>query len=165
MGLGAVVPFVINSMFNSYPDEMAQYNYEDFFTDWALSTGIPQAIRSNSETVSDVRGDLQNHFVSDILNMDYMQNNPVAFNKLLELMDRQNLCTGWKPQYPLQFFHCNPDGTVSYQNFVNAYAGLQNNYVLTPDIVSSSIMNGVSTMEHTYGFVVMFANVLAGKYY
>jgi len=165
MGLGAVVPLVINSMFNSYPAEMAQYNYEDFFTDWALSTGIPQAIRNNEETFSDVRGDLQNHYVSDILDMTYMQNNPEAFNKLLELMDRQNLCTGWSPQYPLQFFHCNPDGTVSYQNFVNAYAGLQNSYVLTPDIVSSAAMNGVSTLEHTYGFIVMMTKVLAGCYY
>jgi len=165
MGLGAVVPFVINSMFNSYPDEMAQYNYEDFFTPWALSTGIPQAIRNNTETVSDVRGDLQNHYVTDILNMTYIQNNPEAFDKLMELLDRQNLCTGWSPQYPLQFFHCNPDGTVSYQNFVNAYAGLNNSYVLTPDTISSSIMGGVSTREHVYGFVRMMANVLAGKYY
>jgi len=165
MGLGAVVPFVINSMFNSYPDEMSQYNYEDFFTPWALSTGIPQAIRNNTETVSDVRGDLQNHYVTDILNMDYIEANPEAFELLMELLDRQNLCTGWQPQYPLQFFHCNPDGTVSYQNFVNAYAGLNNSYVLTPDIISSSIMGGVSTREHVYGFVRMMTNVLIGKYY
>lgn len=40
MGLGAVIPLVINSMFNSYPSEVADMNYEDFFTPWALSTGV-----------------------------------------------------------------------------------------------------------------------------
>lgn len=49
MGLGAVIPLVINSMFNSYPSEVADMNYEDFFTPWALSTGVPQHIRANRE--------------------------------------------------------------------------------------------------------------------
>jgi len=165
MGLGAVIPFVINSMFNSYPAEMAQYNYNDFFTTWALSTGIPQAIRSNDESAISMLTQFNGVTLSDILNQDYLDANPAAYAKLMELLDRQNLCNGWKPQYPLQFFHCNPDGIVSYQNFVNAYAGLNNNYVLTPDTPSSSIANGWLMGEHLYGFTVMMANVLAGKYY
>ena len=44
-----LIPTVINSMFNSYPEEMAGINYEDFFTAWALKTGVPQAIRQNKE--------------------------------------------------------------------------------------------------------------------
>ena len=36
-------------MFNSYPEEMAGINYEDFFTAWTLKTGVPQAIRQNKE--------------------------------------------------------------------------------------------------------------------
>jgi len=103
--------------------------------------------------------------LSTILNMTYLQNNPLAYTTLMTMLDRQNLCSGWTPQYPLQFFHCNPDGIVSYQNFVNAYAGLNNRYVLTPDTPSSAIVNGSSMGEHLYGFVVMTANVLAGKYY
>lgn len=165
MGLGSVIPLVINSMFNSYPDEMAQFNYEDFFTPWALSTGVPQAVQTNDENVLDMMIRLNDAKLSDILNMDYVENNPDAYNTLLAMMDRQNLCSGWQPRYPLQFFHCNPDGIVSYNNFVNAYAGLQNSYVLTPDTPSSSIMGGNPLLEHVYGMTVMMTNVLLGKYY
>jgi len=165
MGLGAVIPFVINSMFNSYPAEMAQFNYEDYFTPWALSTGIPQAVRNNTESAITMIAQFNGVTLSTILNMTYLQNNPLAYTTLMTMLDRQNLCSGWTPQYPLQFFHCNPDGIVSYQNFVNAYAGLNNRYVLTPDTPSSAIVNGSSMGEHLYGFVVMTANVLAGKYY
>lgn len=165
MGLGSVIPLVINSMFNSYPDEMALFNYEDFFTPWALSTGVPQAVRNNDESICDMMIRLNNARLSDILNMDYIENNPEAYNTLLAMMDRQNLCSGWQPHYPLQFFHCNPDGIVSYNNFVNAYAGLRNSYVLTPDTPSSSIMGGNPLLEHVYGMTIMMANVLLGKYY
>ncbi|MCQ2344908.1 MAG: alpha/beta hydrolase [Paludibacteraceae bacterium] len=165
MGLGSVVPLVINSMFNSYPDEMGQYNYEDFFTPWALSTGVPQAVRNNDETICDMMIRLNDAKLSDILNMDYVENNPEAYNTLLSMMDRQNLCNGWQPRYPLQFFHCNPDGIVSYNNFVNAYTGLRNSYVLTPDTPSSSIVGGNPLLQHIYGMTVMLSNVLLGKYY
>lgn len=165
MGLGSVIPLVINSMFNSYPTEMASYNYTDFFTPWALSTGVPQAVRNNEETISEMIIQFNNKNLSDILNMTYLQNNPEAYNTLLAMMDRQNLCTGWQPRYPLQFFHCNPDGVVSYQNFVNAYAGLNNSYVLTPETPSSAVMNGAPLLEHVYGMTIMLAHVLSGRYY
>jgi len=165
MGLGSVIPLVINSMFNSYPAEMAKYNYNDFFTSWALSTGVPQAVRKNEENLYQMLIKLNNVKLSKILNMKYIENNPEAYDKLLELMGRQNLCTGWKPQYPLQFFHCDPDGIVSYQNFVNAYGGLKNSYVLKPETPSSSSMGGAALLEHIYGMTVMMTNLLLGKYY
>lgn len=164
MGMGCVIPMVINGMFNSYPNEMGQFNYEDFFTTWALSTGVPQAIRNNNETVCNIL-QFNNVSLSSILNMDYLESNPIAYNTLMAMMDRQNLCRGWQPRYPLQFFHCNPDGIVSFNNFVNAYSGLQNSYVLTPDTPSSSVMCGSPLGEHIYGFTLMMANVLAGRYY
>jgi len=165
MGLGSVIPLVINSMYNSYPDVMGAWKYESFFTDKALSTGVPQAVRRNDENISDMMLKFKDAMLSDILNMDFINANPDAYETLLAMMDRQNLCTGWSPRYPLQFFHCNPDGIVSYDNFVNAYAGLKNSYVLTPDTPSSSSMGGNSLLEHIYGMTVMMANLLSGKYY
>jgi len=80
-------------------------------------------------------------------------------------MDRQNLCKGWQPVYPLQFFHCNPDGIVSYDNFVNAYKGLKNNYVLQPDTPSADSISDYPLVQHIYGMTLMLSNVLNGKYY
>jgi len=165
MGLGSVIPCVINSMFNSYPEEMSGYRYEDFFTPWALSTGVPQAIRDNEETIYDMMVKFNNAMLSEILNMEYISKNPLAYETLMSLMDRQNLCKGWQPVYPLQFFHCNPDGIVSYDNFVNAYKGLKNNYVLQPDTPSADSISDYPLVQHIYGMTLMLSNVLNGKYY
>jgi len=165
MGLGSVVPCVINSMFNSYPEEMSDYRYEDFFTPWALSTGVPQAIKENKETLCDMMLKFNNAMLSDILDMDYLAENEDAYETLLSMMDRQNLCKGWQPVYPLQFFHCNPDGIVSYDNFVNAYKGLKNSFVLHPDTPSADCLSDCPLGQHIYGMTVMLANVLNGKYY
>ena len=158
IALGSVIPTVINSMFNSYPDEMADINYEDFFTTWALSTGVPQAIRENSETVSDMMLKFMNHSLDEILNMDYITNYPEHLNRLLGLMDRQNLCHGWTPKYPLKLLHCHPDGVVPFANYEEAVAGLSNSYVETEVVSVSESLNPL--LQHIYGMLVMINEVL-----
>lgn len=162
IGLGAVIPFVINSMFNSYPAEVADLNYEDFFTPWALSTNLPQMIRNNEEGVLDVMFKFNGKDLDDILNFDYVNNYPDNFNRVLGLMDRQNLCHGWKPQYPLQLLHCNPDGVVPFSNFEEAYEGLNNEYMLEPQVLDIDA-NLSPLLQHMYGMLVMIEKVLAGK--
>ncbi len=164
MGLGAVIPLVINSMFNSYPSEVADMKYEDFFTNWALSTGVPQAIKNNSENVIDMMLKFNGKSLGDILNMAYLEKNPDHLAKLLELMDRQNLCHGWQPQYKLKLLHGNPDGVVPFSNFEEAVEGLNNNYLETKVISNKSILLSEPLLQHINGMVVMLEEILSGKF-
>ena len=160
MGLGAVIPMVINSMFNSYPSEMEGINYEDFFTEWALEQGVPQACRNNDENLIDVMMKFNGATLGEILNLDYIEANPEHLNRLLGLMDRQNLCTGWQPQYRLKLLHCNPDGVVPYANFEEAYENLGNGYMEDPEVVEikTSILDAIG--QHIYGMLVMTTEIL-----
>lgn len=164
MGLGSVVPLVINSMFNSYPSEVADMNYEDFFTEWALSTGVPQAVKNNRENIIDMMLKFNGKSLGDILNMEYITEHPDHLAKLLELMDRQNLCHGWQPQYKLKLLHGDPDGVVPFSNFEEAVGGLSNSYVETKVISNKSILLSDPLLQHINGMVVMLEEILSGKF-
>lgn len=164
MGLGSVIPLVINSMFNSYPSEVTDMRYEDFFTPWALSTGVPQAVKNNSENVIDMMLKFNGKSLGDILNMEYITEHPDHLAKLLELMDRQNLCHGWQPQYKLKLLHGNPDGVVPFSNFEEAVQGLNNNYVETKVISNNSILLTDPLLQHINGMMVMLEEILSGKF-
>ncbi len=163
MGLGAVIPLVINSMFNSYPSEVADMNYEDFFTPWALSTGVPQHIRANKEGIIDVMLKLNGADLGKILNFDYLEANPEHLARLLELMDRQNLCHGWSPEYDLTLFHCNPDGVVPFSNFEQACAGLANEHLSTRVVPLNEKIIGDALLQHITGMLIMIEELLADK--
>lgn len=96
-----------------------------------------------------------------ILNFDYMAKNPEHLNRLLGLMDRQNLCRDWKPQYPLRLLHGNPDAIVPYANFEEAYAGLKNEYMERPIIVKTT-KNAPAIIQHIESMVVMLSDILIG---
>lgn len=157
MALGSVIPTVINSMFNSYPEEMAGINYEDFFTAWALKTGVPQAIRQNKEGILDMIVKWNGASLDQILNFDYLNAHPEHLDRLLQMMDRQNLCKGWMPKYPLKLIHSNPDGVVPFANFEEAYANLKNEYVEEPTIITPTTNNAL--LQHINGMLVMIAEV------
>jgi len=163
LALGSVVPTVINSMFNSYPEEMADINYEDFFTEWALSTGVPQAIHNNDENVIDMMLKFNGKNLDEILNMQYLEDEPEHLNRLLTMMDRQNLCHGWAPQYSLKLLHCNPDGVVPFANFEEAYEGLNNEYMEDPEVVDIKLLSN-PLLIHIYGMLVMVDEVLDGSF-
>jgi len=164
IGLGAVIPFVINSMFNSYPAEMADLNYEDFFTEWALSTKVPQVIKANEENIFDIMLKFAGKNLGDILNMEYLEQNPEHLNRLLNVMDRQNLCKGWQPQYRLKLLHANPDGVVPFANFEEAYANLNNEYMEEPEVLNlNTTLLSSPLLQHMAGMLVMIEEVLAGE--
>lgn len=160
MGLGSVIPLVINSMFNSYPDEMAGINYEDFFTAEALKTGVPQAIRQNREGILDMVVWLNGKNLGQILNIPYIEANPEHLNRLLGLMDRQNLCKGWTPEYKLKLLHCNPDGVVPFSNFEEAVEYLKNDKVETEVVDINTKIISDPLLQHIYGMLVMLAEIM-----
>ncbi|MCF0165302.1 MAG: hypothetical protein HUJ92_08460 [Bacteroidales bacterium] len=164
LGLGSVIPLVINSMFNSYPTEVADLDYEDFFTEWALSTGVPQAIKNNSENVIDMLVKFNGKNLDQILNMEYTEAHPDHLDRLLELMDRQNLCQGWQPEYSLKLLHGNPDGVVPFSNFEEAVAGLSNEKVETKVVDINTEILSNPLLQHVYGMLVMVEEVLAWKF-
>ena len=157
MALGTVIPTVINSMFNSYPAEMAGINYEDYFTSWALKTGVPQAIRQNKENIADMIIKWNGASLDKILNFDYLNAHPEHLDRLLMVMDRQNLCKGWMPKYRLKLIHSNPDGVVPFANFEEAYANLKNSYVEEPTIITPKTSNAL--LQHINGMLVMIEEV------
>ncbi len=164
LGLGSVIPLVINSMFNSYPSEVTDMKYEDFFTKWALSTGVPQAIKNNKENIIDMMLKFNGKSLGDILNMDYITEHPDHLAKLLELMDRQNLCHGWQPEYKLKLLHGNPDGVVPFSNFEEAVEGLSNKNVETKVLNNNSILLTEPLLQHIYGMTVMLEEILSGRF-
>ena len=164
LGLGSVIPLVINSMFNIYPIEVADLDYEDFFTEWALSTGVPQAIKNNSENVIDMLVKFNGKNLDQILNMEYTEAHPDHLDRLLELMDRQNLCQGWQPEYSLKLLHGNPDGVVPFSNFEEAVAGLSNEKVETKVVDINTEILSNPLLQHVYGMLVMVEEVLAWKF-
>ncbi|MCF0175823.1 MAG: hypothetical protein HUJ94_03215 [Bacteroidales bacterium] len=164
LGLGSVIPLVINSMFNSYPSEVADLRYEDFFTEWALSTGVPQAVRNNDENLIDMLVKFNGKNLDQILNMEYTKANPDHLDLLLELMDRQNLCHDWQPQYSLKLLHGNPDGVVPFSNFEEAVAGLSNDKVETKVVDINTNILSSPLLQHVYGMLVMVEEVLAWNF-
>ena len=161
LGLGSVVPLVINSMFNSYPSEVQDINYEDFFTTWALSTGVPQAIRNNDENMIDMLIKFNGKNLDEILNMEYTASHPDHLARLLGLMDRQNLCHGWQPKYPVKLLHSNPDGVVPFSNFEEAVEGLNNEYVETKVLTLNTTILNKPLLQHVYGMLIMVEEVLS----
>ena len=161
LGLGSVVPLVINSMFNSYPSEVQDINYEDFFTTWALSTGVPQAIRNNDENMIDMLIKFNGKNLDEILNMEYTASHPDHLARLLDLMDRQNLCHGWQPKYPVKLLHSNPDGVVPFSNFEEAVEGLNNEYVETKVLTLNTTILNKPLLQHVYGMLIMVEEVLS----
>lgn len=157
LALASVIPTVINSMFNSYPEELKGIKYEDFFTPWALKTGVPQAIRQNKENIADMMLKWSGASLDKILNFDYLNANPEHLDRLLKMMDRQNLCKGWKPQYRLKFLHSNPDGVVPFANFEEAYANLRNGYMDQPTVITPITSNAL--LQHIGGMLVMINEV------
>ena len=164
MGLGAVIPMVINSMFNSYPDEVANINYKDFFTEKCWNTGVPEAIRNNSEDVLDVVVKLNGWKLNEIMDMDYTSQNPEDLQLLISLMDRQNLCKGWSPEYKLKLLHCNPDGVVPFSNFEEAEQYLKNDNVETEVVNINTSLISDPLLQHVYGMMVMLKEVFADEY-
>ena len=160
MGLGSVIPLVINSMFNSYPSEMEGIRYEDFFTAETLKTGVPQAIRANSEGILDMIVKLNGKNLDQILNLPYLEANPEHLERLLGLMDRQNLCKGWKPEYKLHLMHCNPDGVVPFSNFEEAVELLSNDKVTTQVVNINTKLLSEPLLQHIYGMLVMMEQIL-----
>lgn len=160
MGLGSVIPLVINSMFNSYPSEMEGIRYEDFFTAETLKTGVPQAIRANSEGILDMIVKLNGKNLDQILNLPYLEANPEHLERLLDLMDRQNLCKGWKPEYKLHLLHCNPDGVVPFSNFEEAVELLSNDKVTTQVVNINTKLLSEPLLQHIYGMLVMMEQIL-----
>lgn len=163
MGLGAVIPLVINSMFNSYPEELKNLRYEDFFTAEALRTGVPQAIRANREGVIDMMLKLAGWKLNRILNLPYIQNNPDDLELLLSAMDRQNLCKGWKPEYCVKLLHCNPDGVVPFSNFEEAVECLKNENMQTEVVNINTKIIRDPLLQHIYGMLVMLTEILGDK--
>ncbi len=164
MGLGAVIPMVINSMFNSYPEEFSNMNYRDFFTDKCWNTGVPQAIRENREGVLDVVAKLNGWKLGEILNFDYCEKYPENLDLLIRMMDRQNLCKGWKPEYKLKLLHCNPDGVVPFSNFEEAEKYLKNDNVTTEVVNINTSIISEPLLQHVYGMLVMLKEVFADEY-
>ena len=164
LGLGSVIPLVINSMFNSYPSEVADLRYEDFFTEWALSTGVPQAIKNNDENMIDMLVKFNGKKLNEILNMEYTEAHQDHLDRLLELMDRQNLCRDWQPKYALKLLHGNPDGVVPFSNFEEAVAGLQNQSVETKVVNINDKILTSPLLQHVYGMLIMVEEVLSGDF-
>jgi hypothetical protein len=95
--------------------------------------------------------------LNKILNFDYLNAHPEHLDRLLMVMDRQNLCKGWMPKYRLKLIHSNPDGVVPFANFEEAYANLKNNYVEEPTIITPKTNNAL--LQHINGMLVMIEEV------
>lgn len=127
LGLPAVIPMVLSSMFHSYPNETRNINYKDLFTTKAWLTGVPKAIYNNDENMLDVMVLMSRFDLGDVLDMRYINRHQDEFNLLLSLMERQNLTKGWELKYPCRFLHANPDAVVPFSNYEAAFKGLNNN--------------------------------------
>jgi len=165
MASGTVLPLLVSSMFASYPDEMNKFKYDNFFTSWALSTGIPESVRKNKETAYEMLFGFEDKKFSEIMNSDYLKQGSEVEQTFVITLERQNLCYGWEPKYPVQFFHCNPDPVVPYLNMENAYNGLKNQFIKEPEVLPTTQLEGNRKMPHLYGAAMLTVNTLNGKYF
>lgn len=128
MGLPAVIPMVLSSMFHSYAEETKDISYKDLFTTKAWLSGVPKAIYDNNASVLDVVALWMNFNLDDVLDMKYLNSHPEVLELMFELMDRQNLTKGWELKYPTHFIHANPDAVVPFSNYEAAEKGLKNEF-------------------------------------
>lgn len=156
MGLPAVIPMVLSSMFHSYAEETKNINYKDLFTLKAWLTGVPKAIYDNDASVIDVVALWKNFDLGDVLNMKYINAHPDEFNLLLSLMERQNLTTGWELKYPVHFLHSDPDAVVPFANYEAAEQGLKNEF-FEGEVVAGD-PTAAPLLQHGTGMKVFIAN-------
>lgn len=162
LGIPAVIPTVISGLMYSYPEETKHIKYEDLFTQKALRTGAPQAIRSNSANMMDMLVKMLGMKLDEVLNFDYIDSHPEDYQLLLELMERQNLCKGWELKYPTRFLHANPDAVVPFDNFLEAKKGLQNEF-FEEEIISNEDVDR-PLMQHGTGMKAFIKNVMNNEY-
>lgn len=159
MLLPLVIPLAINGIMTGYPDSVKTLKYEECFTDTALATGIPQTIRANNgSTMQLLSFNKKVKCAKDVLSDKIMGMNTPEYRRLFSLLERQNLCKGWEPKYPVLFFHDKGDTIVPFINMEHAVQGLKNEYVMDPIILDEG-------NDHFGGMGFMLKNVMLGKLY
>lgn len=162
MGLPAVIPMVLSSMFHSYPEETASISYKDLFTTKAWLTGVPKAVYDNKANVIDVMLLWRNFDLGDVLDMRYIDLHQAEFSLLLSLMERQNLTKGWELKYPTRFLHGSNDAVVPFSNYEAAEQNLKNE-MFEGEVIDVN-ENSSPMRQHGAGMTLFIQNVVDGTF-
>lgn len=131
-----VIPLVLKTMIDSYPDVMSQWSEDDFYSDTYLKIKpqIDEMIASKEHTAKEINGYIFSSLLDDdsekkisidyILDKDALKNEPDMMKSLFECFAKNDLTTGWTPTHPIMLYHSMMDSVVPFSNAL----ALQNAY-------------------------------------
>jgi len=119
MALPIVLPYVLNGMYESYPEMFAGIDIYDYMTPKCKEAGIIEYLCSKP-SIMDVASWVPDNVgsnVSDIMSTEALDMNSSLMKTLFAALDKQNLLDGsWTPVHPITFYHSENDDIVSYEN-------------------------------------------------
>lgn len=129
-----VLPMVIKSMIDSYPEILGKWKEEDFYCEKYLKvkSSIDKILSEKESTSEEVIAkmkellDCKEITISDILNETALDTNSEMIKALFQCLDKNDLTTGWTPSHTIKLYHSKTDDIVPYDNataVVNAFPG------------------------------------------
>ena len=151
-----IIPIVIKSMLDSYPDILGKWKEEDFYSEKYLKIKSDMdKLIADKETESkpliqkmkDLMG-LEKISVNDLLSKDALDKSSEMTKALYKCLEKNDLTTGWTPSHLIKLYHGPNDDIVPYTNaqaVVNAFGEDK------VSLFNSYWVGHVTTCEKWYG--------------
>ena len=137
-----VLPMVLNSMYESYPDILGKYRKEDFYSEKYLAQGTNSPIigayknfmefmdaalaakKFDADEINDFffsffsseGGNDEKIRVSALLSPAMLDRNSQIFKDFYKCLAKNDLTTGWTPSHKINLLHGKDDDIVAYEN-------------------------------------------------
>lgn len=132
-----ILPMVIKSMLDSYPDILGKWKEEDFYCEKYLAVKstmdklISEKENTSEQLIAKLKGLLNCDTVkiSDILSKNALNKESEMTKAFFQCLDKNDLTKGWTPTHEIKLYHSKDDDIVPYSNaeaVVNAFPNKTN---------------------------------------
>ena len=124
MSYPCVIPLVVKSMLDSYPNILGKWKEEDFYS--SKYCDIKQEVdrmlaekELDADAINKKMKELigtKEILIKDLVSEDMMNDNSEMAKAFFECLKKQDLTTGWTPKHLIKLYHGKSDDVVPYEN-------------------------------------------------
>ena len=124
MSYPCVIPMVVKSMLDSYPNILGKWKEEDFYS--SKYCDIKQEVdrmlaekELDADAINKKMKELigtKEILIKDLVSEDMMNANSEMAKAFFECLKKQDLTTGWTPKHLIKLYHGKSDDVVPYEN-------------------------------------------------
>lgn len=121
-----VLPMMVQSMLDCYPDIMGKWEEKDFYSAKYLEVmdKVNKALREKKHTADDINKIIFDHFKKGSESIDPMlmisdsakNQNSEMIKAFYQCLDKNDLTKGWTPTHNIKLYHGKGDNVVPYEN-------------------------------------------------